>query len=187
MPFAPAAAPLIAGSLTVGSTAAAVTAGAAAISFAAPTLFTFANILTGVSTVVGVLGELSSGRAAASAAELQASIFMQQAQSARRRAALRERLFRRDLTRLSGRQRVLLAKAGVRLEEGTPVELQAETAAEGEFEALLIRAGGDIEGARLRQRALIERGRAAGERRASLFAATQPLLTGASVLAERLG
>ena len=186
MPFAPAAAPLIAGSLTLGSTAAAVSAGSAALAIA-PSIFTIGNILTGVSTVVGFLGDLSAGRAAASQAELQASIFVQQAESARQRAALRERLFRRDLARMSGRQRVLLAKAGVRLGEGTPVELQADTAAEGEFEALLIRAGGDIEGARLRQRALIERGRAAGERRTGVFAAGETLLTGASVLAARLG
>lgn len=151
------------------------------------TTATAATIATVASTAVSVLGSIQAGRAAQAQAQLQASIFSQQAESARRRAALQEQLFRRDLTRFGGRQRALLAKAGVRLEEGTPVELQVETAAEGEFEALLIRAGGSIESARLRQRALIERGRGAGARRASLFTAGETLLTGTSVLAEQLG
>ena len=188
MPFAPAAAvPVIAGSagsLTLGSTAAAVTAGHAALAIA-PSIFSFANIVTGLSSVVGALGNIQAGQAGAAQAAFQARVLHQQAAFARQRSARQEAVFRRNIKRFRGSQRALLAKAGVRVEEGSPLLLQVETAAQAELDALTIRAGGDITAARLRQEAILQRMRGQSSRTAGFIGAGKSLLSAASRIAER--
>ena len=128
-----------------------------------------------VSSGISAIGQIQAGQAAAA-----------QAAFARQRAARQEAVFRRDIKQFRGTQRVLLAKAGVRVAEGSPLLLQVETAAQAELEALTIRAGGDITAARLRQEAILQRMRGQSSRTAGFIGAGKSLLSGASSIAERL-
>ena len=93
------------------------------------------------------------------------------AQITERKAAQEELASREKLRKLMAGQRALYAKAGVDISSGSPLLVLAETAAEGEKEALAIRAGGLEE-------AELERyyGRQAG--RAGKVRAAGTLLTG---------
>lgn len=92
---------------------------------------------------LSAVGSIASGSAQARASEANAQISEQNASLERRRSAEEERLFRRDLVRLKGSQATGFASSGVTL-EGTPLLVLAETAAEGEKEALAIRTGGAV-------------------------------------------
>lgn len=139
-----------------------------------------------VSSGISAIGQIQAGQAAAAQAAFQSRVLHQQAAFARQRAARQEAVFRRDIKQFRGTQRVLLAKAGVRVAEGSPLLLQVETAAQAELEALTIRAGGDITAARLRQEAILQRMRGQSSRTAGFIGAGKSLLSGASSIAERL-
>ncbi len=141
---------------------------------------------TTAGTILSAVGQIQQGQAAAAQAAFQARVAEQQAAFERQRAARREAQFRRDAARLGGKQRALLAKAGVKVFEGSPLLLQEKTAAEAEFEALTLRAGGDITSARLRQEAILQRMRGQSSRTAGFIGAGKSLLSGASSIAERL-
>ncbi len=81
------------------------------------------------------------------------AVLRQQAELARQRTALEARRFSQQQSRLLATQRARLANAGVELNSGTPVDVQTETAAEGDFQRRLILAGGTIESQRLLQQA----------------------------------
>jgi len=65
-----------------------------------------------------------------------------EAQAVEYEAQYAEEQSRKKTKQLMGRQRVLYAKAGVSLGEGSPLEIMASTAGEGEREALMIRRQG---------------------------------------------
>ncbi len=142
-------------------------------------------IIGAVSSGISAIGQIQAGQAAAAQAAFQSRVLHQQAAFERQRAAIQEAQFRRDAARLGGKQRTLLAKAGVRVAEGSPLLLQVETAAQAELEALTIRAGGDITAARLRQEAILQRMRGQSSRTAGFIGAGKSLLSGASSIAER--
>lgn len=81
----------------------------------------------GTLTQAGV--QIHSGVSARSAAKDQARL-------ARSRAAIASEDERRKGRRLSGKQRAAFAKAGVKIDEGTPLDVLAETAANAELDAL---------------------------------------------------
>jgi len=169
--------------VVLGATA---SAGAIAAGSAGKGAFTVGSILTGISAFTSAVGAIRQGQAAAAQAAFQARVFEQQAAFEQQRAARREAVFRRDVRRFKGTQRALLAKSGVKVEEGSPLLLQVETAARAELEALTIRAGGDITSARLRQRAILERMAGGSARTAGVIGAGASLLSGASTIAENL-
>lgn len=170
------AGPTVAAAVASGSTAA--TGGKAA--------FSIGNIIAATSAFTGMVGQIRAGQAAAVQAAFQARIFEQQAAFTRQRSARQEAVFRRDIRRFRGTQRSLLAKGGAKLEEGSPLLLQVETAGQAELEALTIRAGGDITSARLRQRAILTRMAGSSARTAGFVGAGASLLTGVSTIAENL-
>ncbi len=128
---------------------------------------------------VGALGAISSGIASQQAAEFNAAIARQNAEIERQRAALEEETERRRSRAILGAPRAQFSGAGVTL-EGTPLLVQEETAAEAEFNALLVRQGGRLSAAKELARARAERfgGRAALS--AGLFRAGSTLLTAGS-------
>lgn len=142
-------------------------------------------IIGAVSSGISAIGQIQAGQAAAAQAAFQARVVEQQAAFARQRAARQEAVFRRDVGQFRSTQRALLAKSGVKVEEGSPLLLQVETAAQAELEALTIRAGGDITAARLRQEAILQRMRRQSSRPASFIGAGKSLLSAASSIAER--
>jgi len=159
---------------------------AAAVAAGGKGIFTAGNIIAAASALTGAFGAIRQGQAAAAQAAFQARVFEQQAAFARQRAARREAVFRRDVRRVKGTQRALLAKSGVKVEEGSPLLLQVETAAQAELEALTIRAGGDITSARLRQQAILQRMAGRSARTAAGIGAGASLLSGISTIAENL-
>lgn len=142
-------------------------------------------IIGAVSSGISAIGQIQAGQAAAAQVAFQSRVLHQQSAFERQRAAIQEAQFRRDAARLGGKQRALLAKAGVRVAEGSPLLLQVETAAQAELEALTIRAGGDITAARLRQEAILQRMRGQSSRTAGFIGVGKSLLSGASSIAER--
>jgi len=153
---------------------------------AAKSVFTTGNVLAAAAVLAAAGGQIQAGRAATAQAAFQAKVAEQQAASARQRAVRQEAVFRRDVKRFRGTQRALLAKSGAKVEEGSPLLLQEETAAQAELEALTIRAGGDITSARLRQRAILERMAGRSARTAGFIGAGASLLSGVSTIAENL-
>jgi hypothetical protein len=90
-------------------------------------------------TALSAVGRYRAGKAQAAAFEYNADID-------RKKAVIAEDRSRARLRRLMGSQRALYAKAGVDLSSGSPLEVLAFTAAEGEKEALNIRQFGQEAG-----------------------------------------
>lgn len=105
------------------------------------------TILTVASTALQALGAISQGAAAKSAASYNAQLAEREAATARDTAAYEEQKSRDQARKVLGAQRSAFSKAGVTL-EGTPLEVLAETAAEAEADALMIRRAGSIAEAR---------------------------------------
>ncbi len=89
-------------------------------------------------TAMSAIGQYRAGQAQEAANEYNAQI-------TERKAVQEEQASRDRLRKLMGTQRAMYAKAGVNLSSGSPLLVLAETAAEGEKEALNIRYGGQEE------------------------------------------
>ena len=150
-----------------GATSAAAAASAPAIS--ASTLMTAA-------TVIGTAGTLISGFQQGRMADYNARLAEQQAAAERSKAKLEEARHRRKVEKLKGTQRAMFAKAGVTM-EGSPLLVMEETAAEGELDAMLIRAGGEARAAELYGEASLSRMRGRQRRTAGVMGAGTTLLT----------
>ena len=83
----------------------------------------------------------------AAASKFQQAVALQNAQRVRDIAGLNADEKRREGSRLAAEQRARLAGAGVDISSGTSLLLQQDLAAETEFQALLINAGGDTQAA----------------------------------------
>ena len=124
-------------------------------------------VLLGVSiagTALSAVGQYRAGQAASAAHEYSAGII-------ERRSAQEEELSRERLSKLMASQRALYAKAGVDISSGSPLLVLAETAAEGEKEALAIRRGG-------KEEATLERYYGKQAKRAGKIGAFSTFLTG---------
>jgi len=95
-------------------------------------------VMAGVGALTSGLSAVQEGRAAGVAHEYSARIV-------ERKSAQEEKASREKTRKLLGTQRALFAKAGVDISEGSPLLIMAETAREGEEEALAIRRGGKEE------------------------------------------
>ncbi len=93
--------------------------------------------------------QAKAGANAAAAARFQQAVALQNSQRVVDIAALNADEKRRQGSRLAAEQRARLAGAGVDISSGTSLLLQQDLAAETEFQALLIEAGGDTQAAGL--------------------------------------
>jgi len=103
------------------------------------------------------LGAIQQFTAARSSSRFNAAAARQAAETERQRQALKQEQFARDAQRLKARQRVQLAKSGVRLDSGTPLLLAGQLAQELGFKSQLLRAGGDASVQALQRRAALDR------------------------------
>ena len=127
-----------------------------------------AAILVGVAAVAAAAGAVVSGIQQAEAAEFQSEIAKQEAELARRTGLIEEAESRRRAARLASAQRAAAGASGLVLEEGSPLEILAQTAEDAEFEALNIRFNSEVARTQARNRA-----------KASQFEAKQALTAGA--------
>ena len=88
-----------------------------------------ASTITALASLAQAGAQIGTGVAARSAAK-------DQSREARRRAAIVAEDERRKGRRLAGRQRAAFAKGGVKIDEGTPLDVLAQTAADAELNAL---------------------------------------------------
>ena len=98
------------------------------------------------SAVIGGVGSIMQGQAAASQAAYQAQvarnnqiIAQRNAADALKRGEIEEDKVRRRTASILGQQRALLAGQGSVLDEGSPLEIQMDTAGLGELDALTTR------------------------------------------------
>lgn len=152
-----------------------------------------------LSTAVGVYGQVQAGQAQAGQARYQAQvaennriIAEQQARDAEMRGQMAEDA-RRDQTRaLIGRQRTALAANGVMVDDGSALDITSDTAAQGEVDALTLRAnaareayGYRAQGSNFLADAGLQRARADAAIPASMVGAGATLLSGAGTVGDR--
>jgi hypothetical protein len=95
-------------------------------------------------TAMAAYSSYEQGKTQKDAYDYNARVNEQNAKAVREKSILDEEQSRERTKRLIGHQRTLYAKAGVDLSSGSPLLNFAETAAEGEEEAMAIRAGGNV-------------------------------------------
>lgn len=105
------------------------------------------TVLTVASAATGAVGSVMAGNAQAASASAQAQIARNNAILAGQRAdqevqigKQEEERLRRDVSRVIGSQRAMTGASGIDLSAGSPLDVLAATAKEGEMDALTIRA-----------------------------------------------
>jgi hypothetical protein len=182
-----------------GSAAAAGTTAAATAAAASPWL-TYGSLGASLlSTAVGVYGQVQSGAAAAGQARYQAQvaennriIAEQQARDAEMRGQMAEDARRQQTRMLIGRQRTALAANGMLVDDGSALDITGDTAAQGEIDALTLRAnaareayGYRAQGSNFMADAGLQRARSAAAGPAALVGAGATLLSGAGTVGDR--
>lgn len=140
------------------------------------------EILTIVSTGVGVADSILGGIQENNEAKFQAELAEQRAQREREIAARDAQDFERRERANLARSRALRAASGVEISEGTPLLVDRATNVEIELGRETIKAGGDTRGVRLEQEAQLRRTAGRNRQTAGFFRAGKTLLTGASKL-----
>ncbi len=110
---------------------------------AAPFIAIAGSVIGAVGTIISAVGQSQAADYNAKVARQNATYAEQSAQQQRQIAAENERRQRLRTTKLLGAQKAGYAKAGVTM-EGSPLEVMAETASQGELDALNIRYGGEV-------------------------------------------
>lgn len=127
------------------------------------------------SAAVQAVGQISQGNAQASAANYNAQVSANEAVAARYRAAEEERRIRRDNQLRLGAAAARRGASGVAI-EGSPLEVMADAAAEGELRALDSRYGGLMESRYHEQESAMFRAQARSARRNAAFGAVGTLV-----------
>lgn len=109
-----------------------------------------------VAAVLGAVGSISGGRQQDKVAKHNAAVSEQNALFADRKAEFEADRHREGIRRVLSSQRAAIGKSGVDVSGSAALALE-ETARAGELDALAIRYGGDIESARARSEAQVER------------------------------
>lgn len=135
--------------------------------------------LAGVGTAVSVYGQVQQAQTAKAMGKYNAKLAEQQALQTEMDAAENIRRKRRENKRLLATQRSRYAKAGV-LEEGTPLELLAETAGNLEMETLDYDRQQRMAAAGLRAQGAADLAMGANQARGALIGAGASLLQGAA-------
>lgn len=109
-------------------------------------------IMMGVTALVSAAGTVMQGQAAAGQAAYQAQVARnnqiiaeRNAQDAEKRGSIEEDKLRRRTAAIAGSQRALLAGQGSALDDGSPLDMQLDTAGLGELDALTVRSNTDRE------------------------------------------
>ena len=139
-----------------------------------------------VGTVVNAFGQIQQGKAQQKWGSYNAAVAERDAETARLNAEYEAGVQRKETQKLLGRQRALYGKSGVTL-EGSPLLLMAETAAEGELDALMIERGGKMRAQGYRSEATLSRMKGSAAKRAGYYGAGSTLLTGAGQAAYQYG
>ncbi len=137
---------------------------------------TISAIKLGVA-VVGAAGALSSAASASSQAKFQQALAHQRAGREREIAELDATAKRKEGAALAGKQRALLAGSGVETGTGTALLLETDLAAETEYQALLIKAGGLTQAAQSESEAALFGQKARSSLTAGRFRAGSTLLS----------
>lgn len=138
---------------------------------------TVALIASIAGTAVSAVGAIAQGQQAADAAEFNAAVAQNEAIQARQEAAFQESQHRKRARSLLASQRAAVGASGTSF-TGSPLSIMADSAAEAEIDAMMIRRSGTIAAANARARAAAERMDARAQRTAGLFNAGSSLLTG---------
>lgn len=131
-----------------------------------------------VGTGVSAYNQYQAGKAQNRIAQQNANNEEIEAAAAERDARIFANNQRAQGEKLLARQRALYAKSGVVM-EGTPLLVQADTAAELEKEALEIERQGELTGYRRRAQARLDRMQGASAKRAGRYGAIGTILSGA--------
>ena len=123
-------------------------------------------------------GQYEQGKAQKKWGSYNAALAERDAETARKNAEYEAGVQRKETQKLLSRQRALYGKSGVTL-EGSPLLLMAETAAEGELDALMIERGGRTRAQGYRSEATLSRMKGSAAKRAGYYGAGSTLLTGA--------
>jgi hypothetical protein len=137
--------------------------------------------LGGASSAMGALGARREGQEAAAAANANASAEEINAAVARKEAGLREQQQRAQTRRILSRGRALQGASGLAM-SGSFLDVAAANAEQGELDALTLRYGGQIEEARSKSQARLDRARGKHARQAGNLNAFTSILGGASRL-----
>lgn len=139
---------------------------------------TTAAIGMGIGTVVDVYGQYQSGKQNERLAKANARIAEMQAVDAIARGRESERRFRQDVSGLVGAERAALAAQGIEVDTGDALQIQEDTAALGELDALTIRNNAAREAWGYRVQAADYRAQGELARTEGTFGAFSTLLTG---------
>jgi hypothetical protein len=148
----------------------------------ATTLAVAALATAAIGTGVAVYGQVQQAKTAKAIGKWNAKAAENQARQTEMDAAENIRRKRRESARLLATQRSRYAKAGV-LEEGTPLELLAETAGTLEMEVLDYDRQMRLQAAGLRAQGAMDLAMGANQARAAYIGAGSTLLSGASSMA----
>ena len=138
-----------------------------------------AVVVSAVGVVTSAYGQYEQGQAQKKWGSYSAAVAERDAETARLNAEYEAGLQRKETQKLLGRQRALYGKSGVTL-EGSPLLMMAETAAEGELDALMIERGGRTQAQGYRSEAILSRMKGGAAKRAGYYGAGSTLLTGAA-------
>lgn len=135
--------------------------------------------VVGISAAVGAYSVVSQSRAQAAWGKYNAKVAERNAMMAKLGAEKEAGRKRAEVRKLLARQRAVYGKAGVEF-EGSPLLVMADTAAEGELDALLIEYRGLTQSQAQRSQAELDRMKARATKRAGWYGAGQSLLGGAA-------
>lgn len=111
---------------------------------ALPALFS-AKVMAAVAATMSAVGVISQSQNAKAEAKAQANAADQNARTARLQAGVREDLIRKQNRARLGEQRAAVAQSGFDPDTGSLLELQGDSAAAGEFDALTTRYEGALQ------------------------------------------
>ena len=150
------------------------------------TAVTLADAFTVVGAVTGAAGALSTGQAQYDMSEYNAAVDANQAIASQQAAEFEETQHRAKLTRLLSSQKAAAGASGIDPNTGSPLSVMADTAEQGELDALAIRYGGQVGAYRANSQAELDKMQGKAARTAGYYGAGASLLTGASRLGRRV-
>ncbi len=140
-----------------------------------------------VGSVISAKGKRDQGQVEQQAYDYNAEILEGEAETVKEKAFYDEEVYREKVSNLISTQRAAYGASGVVVGEGSPLVVMADTARQGEKEALMIRYGGSVEGTGLLNRAQLQTFYGKAARRAGKIGATTTLLSGLGSAAMNFG
>ena len=135
--------------------------------------------LAAAQLAMSTINNYQSGKAQAASYAQQAAAANQRAAYQRQLAAAEEQKKRKEFNSLLGKQRAQLAASGIDISQGSALLAQENSAADAEFEALMIRSTGAARATQLEQSARLSSMRASAANRSANFGLASSLLKNA--------